>query len=71
MPAQPWETLSSALAAYAAGAIAIYAWTLTLHRRHGLTDRRAAVAPALLGGALGGTCALLIAAADQMEVFGL
>ena len=51
--------------AYVAGFLVTFAWARSLHRRHRLADRRAAIAPALMGGALGGTCVLLIVAAQH------
>ncbi|MDX6718181.1 MAG: hypothetical protein QOJ63_435 [Solirubrobacteraceae bacterium] len=57
--------VASALVAYAAGFLVTFAWARSLQRRHALDDRRAAVAPALLGGALGGICVLLIFATSQ------
>jgi hypothetical protein len=51
--------------AYMGGFLVTFAWARSLHRRHRLGDRRAAIAPALMGGALGGTCVLVIFAAQQ------
>ncbi len=48
--------------AYVAGFLVTFVWARALHRR---ADRRAAIAPALMGGALGGTCVLLIVAAQH------
>jgi hypothetical protein len=52
--------------AYVAGFVVTFAWTRSLHRRHGLDERRAGLAAALLGGALGGICVLLIASSTQL-----
>jgi len=52
--------------AYAAGFLVTFAWARSLHRRHRLGDPRAAVAPALFGGAFGGACVLLIFVANQI-----
>jgi hypothetical protein len=55
----------AASVAYVTGFLVTFAWARSLHRRHGLADRRAALAPALLGGALGGIGVLLIVAVEQ------
>jgi len=55
----------AALLAYFAGFVVTFAWTRTVHRRHQVADPRAALAPALMGGAFGGFCVLLVVAAQQ------
>lgn len=66
-----WQLLFSTLSAYIAGVIVVYVWVRRLHRGHRPGDRPAAVAPALLGGASGGSCVLLAEMADQVNVLGL
>ena len=51
--------------AYVAGFLVTFVWARALHRRHRLAGRLATIAPALLGGALGSTCVLLIVAAQH------
>lgn len=59
MSASGGALLLLALSAYVIGFAVVLAWTRALHRRHGVTDRRAALPAALFGGALGALTALL------------
>jgi hypothetical protein len=67
----PESVVAAALMAYAGGFLVTFVWARVLHQRHGLTDRGAAIQPALVGAALGGTCTLLICTADQIDLFGV
>ena len=60
----PAVALTASIASVA-GFLVTFVWARALHRRHRLADRWAAIAPALMGGALGSTCVLLIVAAQH------
>ena len=57
--------VASAVLSYMLGFVVVLMWARALHRRHDVREWRAALPAAATGGALGGLCAILFAAAGR------
>jgi hypothetical protein len=67
----PWSLLLAAVGAYLVSALVTYLLVVALHRTRRIRDMSAGLVVASVGGAFGSVCAIVIGAADGLDLLGL